>query len=321
VLKAGALGAVGAAIAPRVRAQPAELHQHGATTVNHGGSMTVGEVDLSVFDPTIYLTEFDYGKAEKLPDGRTQRTYQVTAVDKEIEVAPGVKFAAWAYNGRVPGPTLRATEGDLLKIHFVNAGSHPHTMHFHGIHPAGMDGVFEPVAPGGQFTYEFDARPFGLHLYHCHTVPLRSHIHKGLYGTFIVDPPAPRPQALELVMMANAFDVNFDMENEIYAVNTVAFHYMRHPIRIKVGELVRVYFVNITEFDPINGIHIHANFFNHYRTGTRLEPDAYTDTITMGQAERSILEFSYDSPGRYMFHAHVTEFTELGWNGVFEVVE
>ena len=42
--------------------------------------------------------------------------------------------------------------------------------------------------PGGQFVYEFDAEPFGLHLYHCHAVPLKRHIHKGLYGTFIVDP-------------------------------------------------------------------------------------------------------------------------------------
>ena len=57
-------------------------------------------------------------------------------------------FPAWTYNGTVPGPVLRATEGDMLRVNFVNAGSHPHTIHFHGIHPTNMDGVFEVVPPG-----------------------------------------------------------------------------------------------------------------------------------------------------------------------------
>jgi FtsP/CotA-like multicopper oxidase with cupredoxin domain len=289
----------------------------------HGGNIAVGDVDLARlgFDPTTYLTTFDRGEVSTVPDGRTLRTYKIVAVDKEIEVAPGVFFAAWTYNNQVPGPTLRATEGDRIRIEFTNGSDHQHTIHFHGIHAANMDGVFEQVEPGASFVYEFDAEPFGLHLYHCHSFPLKKHIHKGLYGVFIVDPPAPRPEAQELVMMANAFDTNFDGGNEVYAVNSVAFHYLRHPIRIKKDELVRLYFVNITEFDPINGIHIHANFFNEFRTGTRLEPGNFTDTITLGQAERSILEFTYRRTGRFMFHAHVSEFTELGWNGMFEVVE
>ena len=86
------------------------------------------------------------------------REYTLTAVDREIEVAQGVFFPAWTYNGTVPGPVIRATEGDLLRVKFVNGGSHPHTIHFHGIHPANMDGVFEIVEPGGSYTYEFQAR-------------------------------------------------------------------------------------------------------------------------------------------------------------------
>ena len=58
---------------------------------------------------------------------------EIVAQDKEIEVAPGVKYEAWTYNGRVPGPTLRGSEGELLRIRFVNASEHPHTMHFHGV--------------------------------------------------------------------------------------------------------------------------------------------------------------------------------------------
>jgi FtsP/CotA-like multicopper oxidase with cupredoxin domain len=105
-------------------------------------------------------------------------------------------------------------------------------------------------------------------------------------------------------MVMKAFDTNFDTENEFYAVNTVAFHYAKHPIQVRLGELVRVYLVNITEFDPVNSFHLHAGMFSLYRTGTRLEPSDYTDIVTMGQEERYILEFNFKFPGQYMFHAH-----------------
>ncbi|MCH8275583.1 MAG: multicopper oxidase domain-containing protein, partial [Armatimonadetes bacterium] len=241
----------------------------------------------------------------------------------EIEIAPGLFFPAWTYNGDVPGPTIRARLGDRIRISFVNQGSHPHTIHFHGFHSAEMDGSApeDYVYPGDSFLYEFDAEPFGLHLYHCHSVPLKRHIHKGLYGVFIVDPPTPRPRAREMVMVMNGFDTNFDGENEIYAVNTVAHHYMRHPIPVTVGELVRIYLVNITEFDPVNSFHVHANFFYEFRTGTKLDPDNFTDTVMMCQGERSVLEIRFPRPGMFMFHAHQSEFAELGWMGFFDVRE
>ena len=175
------------------------------------------------------------------------------------------------------------------------------------------------VAPGDSFLYEFDAEPFGVHLYHCHVPPLRRHIHKGLYGVFIIDPRQARPPARELVMAMNGFDTNLDGENEVYAVNTVAFHYVRHPIPLRVGEPVRIYLVNFTEFDPVNSLHTHANFFHEYRTGTSLTPNGYTDIVVLAQAERAILELTYRYPGTYMFHAHQTEFSELGWSGMFQV--
>jgi FtsP/CotA-like multicopper oxidase with cupredoxin domain len=339
----GALAAC-AVPAPRTQVAPGTQHaQHGGTLpgVPLGHQHHTGDVSLADgtsvptvldgtlaerlkkpegLDPMTYLTTFDYGRVSQLPGGRTLREYYLAAVDKEIEVAPGVMFPAWTYNGQVPGPTLRATEGDLLRIHFTNGSAHPHTIHFHGIHPANMDGVFEIVAPGKNFVYEFDAEPFGLHLYHCHTMPLAKHIAKGLYGTFIIDPKAGRPKAdHEFVMMMNGFDIDFDNENDFYAVNSAAFFYQHNPIPIKVGALVRIYLVNILEFDQSNSFHLHANFFNYYPTGTRLEPNEFTDTIAQMQGQRGILEFRYKFPGTFMVHAHKTEFAELGWTGLFKV--
>jgi FtsP/CotA-like multicopper oxidase with cupredoxin domain len=85
--------------------------------------------------------------------------------------------------------------------------------------------------------------------------------------------------------------------------------------------LARIYVANLTEFDPINSFHLHAQLFNYYDTGTSLTPSAYTDVIMQRQAQRGIIEFKYDRPGVFMFHAHQSEFNQLGWMGLFEVTE
>lgn len=314
-----------------------------------GAMHTVGEVDhlRNGFDPLELLTDFDYGTVSELPNGQVLREYEIVARDREIEIAPGVFFPAWTFNNRVPGPTIRCVEGDRIRVRFLNAGSHPHTIHFHGRHEAAMDGIPGAgdglIETGGSTVYEFDAFPFGCHFYHCHAIPLKRHIHKGLYGAFIVDPdPARREgrekelakarnhqyaqcQAVnEMVMVMNGFDTNFDGDNEVYAANTVAFAYLNQKIPISNRVRQRIYLINATEFDPVNSFHLHGNFYDYYDHGTTLEPTLrMVDTIMQCQGQRGILEFSYEGfdPGSFMFHAHQSEFAELGWMGFFEVFE
>ena len=254
--------------------------------------ITVGDVDgaNNGFDPTALLTDWETGIVSPLPDGRTLRTFQITGEDKEIEIAPGLFFPAWTYNGRVPGPTLRVTEGDRVRVVFRNNGSHRHSIHFHGIHSARMDGILGAgeIGPGEEFTYEFDAFPFGCHLYHCHALPLKRHIHKGMYGLHHRSRPRPPSRAgrevpparhaengewQEFVMVMNAFDTNFDGENEVYAVNTVAIA-MRHPIRVVRNRPVRLYLVNVVEFDPINSLHLHGKLLRLLRSRHDADADA-----------------------------------------------
>jgi len=323
---AGGGALAGAATLPRLLAQetatPASSTDDMAgmdmSTPDGGGhslSSTIGDVDIERlgWDPSEFVSMFDYGEVTTMRDGTVVREWNLAGGEHEIEIAPGVFFPAWSFNGQVPGPTLRANEGDLLRIHFVNGSTHPHTMHFHGIHSAFHDGVpgigRGEIVPGESHTYEFKAEPYGCHLYHCHANPLKRHVHKGMYGTYIVNPDpakhgdlarARHPDAAksaewqEFVMVMNAFDTTFDAENEVYAINTVAFHYMKHPIVIDRTRPIRIYLVNITEFDPINSFHLHANFFNYYDTGTTLEPTLRTvDTIMQVQGQRGILEFTY----------------------------
>ncbi len=320
-----------------------------------------------------------------------KRVFELTAASQTVAVANGVQFPSWVFTApsrpppfnmpTVPGPTLRVEEGDTVLIKFHNGDRHPHTIHLHGIHRGDADGVFEIINTGKDYEYEFTADPFGLFLYHCHVMPVKKHIEKGLYGAFIVDPvtdpltgqPVTRPPypdpvtgnpvpAREMVMVMNGFDVDFDGENDFYTVNGIANYYLDNPISIRVGELVRIYLVNMTEFDPVNSFHLHGNMFRLYRTGTRFDPTAVldppadpllplddldtrvrkwlhkdrfaevADTVFLGQGERAILEFipktvhalrgrtNPTQNPRFLFHAHQSEFVELGWTGLFEVI-
>jgi FtsP/CotA-like multicopper oxidase with cupredoxin domain len=355
---------------------------------DHGNFGAVDEYQETGFDPHEFLTTFHTGQEDSgsVPqrvyeeNGRTVREFELIAVDTTISIAPGVEFAAWAYNGQVPGPTLRVVEGDLVRVTFKNLGRHAHTIHPHlkNVNPK-MDGIPQNgpgvLETGESFTYEWQAQPAGTHLYHCHSLPLKEHVHRGLYGTIIVDPDPDRvresprdyvnshgpmtqefrerlvaeaksrnheyaetDEVQELVVVMNSFDTNFDGENEVYAANTRAFAYgvgetdgdgnweageTKRPIQVDGQKPVRVYLVNTTEFDVINSFHSHSQFFDYYDHGTTLTPTHKTiDTIMQCQAQRGIIELDYSDhqPGLYMFHAHQSEFAELGWMSFFEVV-
>ena len=295
------------------------LHETSGDVLDPVNSYSTASQEV-VIDPDKYLRAFDYGRVSTLADGATLREFTLVADDRQVmEISPGVFYNVWTFNGTIPGPTLRATEGDLIRINFINNGSKPHSIHTHGIHESEMDGVFETINPRGKFVYEFYAEAFGVYPYHCHVTPLEEHISHGLYGVYIVDPKSPRPQADEMVMIMNGFDTDFDTENNFYSVNTIPYYYMHHPIEIEQDKLVRVYLVNMLEFDQINNFHLHGNLYQLYRSGTNVAPDEYTDMVTMSQGERAILEFNYKYPGQYMFHAHKTEFAEKGWVGMFLV--
>jgi FtsP/CotA-like multicopper oxidase with cupredoxin domain len=295
-----------------------------------------------------YLTFFNCGRVSESQNGQTVREFTLIATENQsIEVMDGgYVFKAWTFNGTIPGPTMRVTEGDLVKITLVNDknNTRSHSIHMHSIHSGEIDGVEGKgiVAPGESFTYEFVAQPFGVYPYHCHVSPVADHISRGLYGMLIIDPKEPRPQMPEMVMMMNGYDFNYDMEgpafiptaeeavnnempdveerdNELYSVNGKAFDYVNHPVELVAGEEYRIYLVNMLEFDLVNSIHVHGTMFEYYPSGTSKDPQQVNDIVTLSQGDRGILELSYPYPGRYMFHAHVNDFADKGWMSFFNV--
>jgi manganese oxidase len=305
--------------------------------------------DLSKRPSSIeYLTHFNCGRVSE-ENGQTVREFTLMAEENQnISISnEGHIMNAWTFNGTIPGPTMRFTEGDLVRITIINSeeNKRAHSLHMHSIHPGvqdGVEGISGAIAPGQQYTHEFIAQPFGLYPYHCHVSPIADHINRGLYGVMIIDPKEQeqRENMPEFVMTMNGYDLDYQHEgatiirpvndteetfeetergNEIYTVNGKAFDYMHTPIDIQAGQKYRIYLTNMLEFDLINSFHLHGNMFDYITAGTSLKPEYKTDILTLGQGDRGIIEFSIPYPGRYMFHAHVTEFTDLGWMGFFDV--
>lgn len=140
--------------------------------------------------------------AATTPAGRSAgvREIRLTAAPVRSALLPGRVVTAWAYNGTVPGPTIRVPEGERVRIVVANRLPEATTVHWHGIDvPMAMDGVpgltQEPIRPGQSFTYEFDARPAGTRWYHTHAHD-SGQLDKGLYGLFVIDPrrEPERPQ-------------------------------------------------------------------------------------------------------------------------------
>jgi FtsP/CotA-like multicopper oxidase with cupredoxin domain len=135
--------------------------------------------------------------AQKVPGRFVARAFaleakeiRLTAAINVVDLGTGIPFKAWTYNGRVPGPQIRVTEGETLRVTLKNDLPEGTTTHWHGLPvPNRMDGVpyvtQEPVQPGQSFVYEFKASPPGTYLYHSH---VSYQLDRGLYGSLIVEP-------------------------------------------------------------------------------------------------------------------------------------
>lgn len=169
-----------------------------------------------------YLTYFNCGHVSKDETGKTLR--QFTLIVEENQKIPityeGHIFDGWTFNGTIPGPTIRVTEGDLVRIRVINSNdnTHAHSLHTQPIH-YGKNNVFLKtgypggiISPGRSFTYEFTAGPYGVYPYYCQVEPMADHINRGLYGMMIIDPKDPRPQMTEMAMLLNGYDLDLDQE-------------------------------------------------------------------------------------------------------------
>jgi plastocyanin len=244
------------------------------------------------------------------------------ASDATIQVKPGIKVGVWTFNGTVPGPTLRFTEGDNVTIHFFNKTPVPHTLHLQCDHNAKADGVFETILPNQTYNYNFIAGPAGAFPYHCHALPTSQHMRMGMYGMMIIDPKDPSilKPAREYGVVMGELDKNYTNVAAQYYLNNGYFdQYMgNNSLPVRQNELVRLYVVNMGTA-LVYPFHIHGTIFKEYPSGLISNKPEDHQTVLTGPGDATIIGGKWQYPGSFLFHAHGIE-EERGGMGCFYVI-
>jgi nitrite reductase (NO-forming) len=253
---------------------------------------------------------------------------------EKVKIAPGVKMKAWTFNGTVPGPVIRAVEGDTIEVTLRNADeSMPHSVDFHAAQISPQVG-FADVLPGQTRTFSFLARRPGVFLYHCGTSPVLQHIGMGMYGAIVVDPAAGRPPASETVLVQSEFygHLKHHMIKPSYkamrtqdptfaAFNGRAFRYRDRPISVAVGEPQRVY---VVAAGPTLGsdFHVVGEIFD------TVQPDGNPANAMLGVSTYgvpagggAVFELTFDEAGSYPLVTHSFRWADAGALGLFRAAE
>jgi nitrite reductase (NO-forming) len=270
---------------------------------------------------TINSTSLVMNEASTITNSSNKQITLITE-DVEIDIAPGKRVTAWAFNGTVPGPTIRLTEGENLTIKYINKSPIPHTIHFHGNHDDVNDGVIPQVLPGQTYLYNITGEPAGALMYHCHAPPTSLHIRMGMYGALIVDPVDKQQiaPAKEFVMTMGEYSLEDQMglEADYYTINGFADQYMHNPLQINHDDLMRIYVINLGTTIPAS-FHLHSTTFLAYPSGLWDNLPIHAQTVSVAPGDASIVEAKWKYPGTYLFHAHGIQ-EEKGNMGQINVV-
>ena len=248
--------------------------------------------------------------------GKTDR-FDLKVTEADWELLPGVTTRAVTFNGSVPGPLLRVTEGDSVEIAVTNTLKQPTSVHWHGVHvPNAQDGVAgitqDAIGPGATFTYRFTAPHAGTFMYHAHGPASREQIDRGLYGALIIDPRGNDPLRVdrEYVLALQGWMAGADMgpmdamsmEYDYFTVNGKSYP-ATSPITAKTGELVRLRFVNPGQ--TIHPMHLHGTDMAIVaKDGETLSVPQRVNTITLEPGDTYDAIFKADNPGRWLLHCH-----------------
>lgn len=260
------------------------------------------------------------------------RKMQMTIDEMEIEVAADLKYKVFAFNGQVPGPLIRAMEGDNLEITVTNNTSHAHTVHWHGVFQTnswrsdGVPGVTQKqIEPGDSYVYKFKVDRAGTLWYHCH-VNVNEHVGiRGMWGPLIVDPKKPLPIEKEVtrdvIMMMSSWESTnaskfgtgatpHDIE-DYFSVNAKSFP-SSQPIRLKTGDVMRVRYIGAG--GTLHAMHSHGHdMLVTHKDGLPLPQPYYADTVLLGPGERyDVIIRAHHKEGRFIFHDHIDKQVTAG---------
>jgi manganese oxidase len=245
------------------------------------------------------------------------KVFQITCTEGPWEIGPGQPVDAMLYNGMVPGPEIRVTEGDQVRVICQNEMTQSTSIHFHGVLvPNSMDGVpfitQDPIRPGESFTYEFTARNPGSHMYHSHHNAAEQ-VTRGLMGGFIIEPKdksVDPPVDGDYTLVLNDSGIGL-------TINGKGFPYTQ-PIVAKLGQTLRIRYMN--EGLLIHPMHLHGMPQTVFaKDGWPLPQPYKCDTLNIAPGERWDTTVLCDVPGVWAFHCHILTHAESS-HGMFGMV-
>ncbi|HSF60594.1 MAG TPA: multicopper oxidase domain-containing protein [Gaiellaceae bacterium] len=269
-----------------------------------------------------------------VPAGEVVKVH-MTLKDMVVEIAPGVKYNTWAFDGHgAPGPIVHVREGQTVEMTLTNGGAIPHSIDFHAARIA-PNVAFRDVAPGDSFTFRFRANDPGVYMYHCGTKPVLAHIANGMYGAIVVDPATPLPKAdHEFVLVASEWYLSGDgigepasldmtkaraMQPDWTTFNGYANQYVTHPLTADPGDTVRFYVVAAgptldTDFHVVGTI-----FDRAWVNGDMTQFQQGVQTVGVPAGGGAVFDVKIDEPGLYPFVSHAFAHVDLGQVGVLKI--
>ena len=255
---------------------------------------------------------------------------------KTVEIAPGVKYNVWAFDGKysAPGPIVHVRQGQTVEFTLVNGGEIPHSMDFHAARIA-PNVAFKDVAPGESFTFRFKANDPGVFMYHCGTKPVLAHIANGMYGAIVVQPKKPLPKAdREYVLVASEWYLSTDGTKDAASLdmnkarammpdwttfNGYANQYVNHPLTSNPGETVRFWVVAAGPTLDTN-FHVVGTIFDRaWPNGDMTRFQSGVQTVSVPSGGGAVFDVKIDEPGLYPFVSHAFAHVDLGQVGLLKV--
>ena len=259
----------------------------------------------------------------------------MTLKDMVVEIAPGVKYNTWAFDGHgAPGPILHVRQGQTVQMTLTNGGTIPHSIDFHAARIA-PNLAFKDVAPGDSFTFRFEATDPGVFMYHCGTKPVLAHIANGMYGALVVDPATALPKAdREYVLVASEWYLNgdgvstpasLDMNKaratmpDWTTFNGYANQYVTHPLSAKPGQTVRFYVVAAGPTLDTN-FHVVGTILDRaWVNGDMTNFQQGVQTVGVPAGGGAVFDVKIDQEGLYPFVSHAFAHVDLGQVGLLKV--
>ncbi len=320
------------------------------------GALALSTVALVGFgaigDPGVDAEYVDFGQVRtptqptylaEVPPSSTApiKEFRIPITHETIEIADGVLYDGWTFGGTVPGPVIRVREGDLVRIHLVNESPMPHSIDFHSARIP-WNKAYRSINPNEDLRFEFTARDPGVYLVHCGTPPVTMHIMQGMYLPIIVDPKEGWGTQVdkEFVIVQSEFYAQrtgngdpmqpdwraaLDKRARYVVFNGRAFQYKAHPLKVDVGDRVRLFVVAAGPTFRSDFHIVGAIFDRVYPDGN---PDnalesvqTYTVPAGGGAVFETVFEEGASGEGLYPFVTHAFADAEKGAVGLIQVGE